>query len=110
MLIANEENLSQAFLQICRGTVLSGNVLILGRIARQMHNNLNKQILRGAAGISVNMCMFSDAYNFFFNNKRQRHVYFSVTMFKLTINVNINAYCVRVTQKKTKSIVHLSEI
>ena len=35
MLFANEENLSQTFLQICQGTVLSGNVLIPGRIARQ---------------------------------------------------------------------------
>ena len=35
MLFANEENLSQAFLQICQGTVLSGNVLIPGTIAHQ---------------------------------------------------------------------------
>ena len=30
-----------------------------------MHNNLNQQILRGAADISVNTCVFSDAYIFF---------------------------------------------
>ena len=77
MLIANEENLSQAFLQICRGTVLSGNVLILGRIARQMHNNLNKQILRDAAGISVNMCMFSNAYNYFLQQTSAACLFFS---------------------------------
>ena len=35
MIFANEENISQTFLQICRGTVLSGNVLIPGRITRQ---------------------------------------------------------------------------
>ena len=45
MLFANEENVSQVFLQICQGTVLSGKVLILGRIARQ-------------TGISVDMSLW----------------------------------------------------
>ena len=44
-----------------------------------MHN-LNRQILRGAGRISVNMCVFSDAY--IFHDKHHRHVYFSVVMFK----------------------------
>ena len=44
-----------------------------------MNNNLNGQILRGAAGISVNMCMFSDAYIFY--EKRHWHFHFSITMF-----------------------------
>ena len=41
-----------------------------------MHNNLNRQILRGAVGISMTTCMFSDAYIFY--DKRHWHVYFSV--------------------------------
>ena len=58
-----------------------------------MHNNLNWQILRGAAGISVNMCVFSDA------NVVGMFIFLS-QCFKLTINVNINAYCVS-NMKKT---------
>ena len=64
-----------------------------------MHYNLNQQISRCEAGISVNTCVSSDEYIFY--DKRRRHVYFSVTMFNLTINVNINTYCDNVTQKKT---------
>ena len=45
-----------------------------------MHNNLSWQILQGAAHISVNTCMFSDAYTF--HNKCHQHVYFSVMMFQ----------------------------
>ena len=73
-----------------------------------MHNNLNRQILRGAAGISVNMCVFSDAY-IFLRQTLLACFFFCHDVFKLTINVNINAYCVSNT-KKDKSIVHLSEI
>ena len=41
----------------------------------------------------------------FFYDKRHWQVYFSVMMFKLTLNVNINPYCVRVTRPW---IAHLS--
>ena len=63
-----------------------------------MHNNLNRQILQGAARISVNTCVFSDAY--IFHDNVIGIFIFLPWCFKLTINVNINVYCVRVTQKR----------
>ena len=55
--------------------------MILNRscTGKKMNNNLNQQILRGAAGISMNTYMFSDAYIFY--SKPHRHVFFSVMMF-----------------------------
>ena len=73
-----------------------------------MHNNLNRQILQGAAGISVNMCAFSDAYIFY--DKHHRHVYFSVTMFKTNHKSQYKHILCQSNTKKDKSIVHWSEI
>ena len=75
MLLANEENLSQTFLQICRGTVLLGNVLIPGRIARQ-------------EGISVDTSLW--ILGFTFATKILIHV---CHHFKLTTFIILNASC-----------------
>ena len=68
MLFANEENVSQTFLQICRGTVLSGNVLILGRIAHQTDISVDAHLLR-----------------------KSRYMF--VTIFKLTTFMILNTSC-----------------
>ena len=60
MLFANEENLSHTFLQIYQGTVLSGNVLILGRIAHQTDVSVDTSLPTFGgiftAKISIHVC------------------------------------------------------
>ena len=43
-------------------TIFKQNTFEILNTSCEKKSNLNRQILRGAAGISMNMCMFSDAY------------------------------------------------